>query len=108
MGRECPITRKGFHGDAGRNFVDRSAFRERKCWNAAGMFNARQGRNDEQPWSGPLAQTVRPAKEDRMTARDVMTPNPVTATAQASIAEVWDLMRELEIRHVPVVDRGAL
>ena len=43
-----------------------------------------------------------------MTARDVMTPNPVTATAQASIAEVWDLMRELEIRHVPVVDRGAL
>ena len=43
-----------------------------------------------------------------MTARDVMTPNPVTATAQASIAEVWDLMRELEIRHVPVVDGGAL
>jgi acetoin utilization protein AcuB len=43
-----------------------------------------------------------------MTARDVMTPNPVTATAQASIAEVWDLMRELEIRHVPVVDDGAL
>jgi CBS domain-containing protein len=43
-----------------------------------------------------------------MIARDVMTPNPVTATAQASIAEVWDLMRELEIRHVPVVDEGAL
>jgi predicted transcriptional regulator len=43
-----------------------------------------------------------------MNARDVMTPNPVTATAQASIADVWNLMRELEIRHVPVVDRGAL
>ena len=43
-----------------------------------------------------------------MTARDLMTPNPVTVTPQASVAEVWDLMRELEIRHVPVVDRGAL
>lgn len=43
-----------------------------------------------------------------MTARDVMTPDPVTATAQASIAEVWDLMRELDVRHVPVVDGGAL
>jgi acetoin utilization protein AcuB len=43
-----------------------------------------------------------------MTARDVMTPNPATATAKTSIAEVWGLMRELEIRHVPVVDRGAL
>ena len=37
-----------------------------------------------------------------------MTPNPVTVTPQATVAEVWDLMRELEIRHVPVVERGAL
>jgi CBS domain-containing protein len=43
-----------------------------------------------------------------MTARDLMTPNPVTATPQATIAEVWDLMRELEIRHVPVVQAGVL
>ena len=43
-----------------------------------------------------------------MTARDLMTPNPVTTTPKASIAEVWDLMRELEIRHVPVVERGTL
>ncbi len=43
-----------------------------------------------------------------MTARDLMTPNPVTMTPEASIAEVWDLMRELTIRHVPVVQRGAL
>jgi acetoin utilization protein AcuB len=43
-----------------------------------------------------------------MSARDVMTPNPVTVTPQASVAEVWDLMRELEIRHVPVVEGGAL
>ena len=43
-----------------------------------------------------------------MTAHDVMTPNPVTVTPQASVAEVWDLMRELEIRHVPVVDHGGL
>lgn len=43
-----------------------------------------------------------------MSARDLMTPNPVTVTPQASVAEVWDLMRELEIRHVPVVEAGAL
>lgn len=45
---------------------------------------------------------------DLMTARDLMTPDPMTVTPQASIAEVWNLMRELEIRHVPVVQEGAL
>jgi CBS domain-containing protein len=43
-----------------------------------------------------------------MTAHDVMTPNPVTLTPQASVAEASDLMRELEIRHVPVVQAGVL
>jgi acetoin utilization protein AcuB len=43
-----------------------------------------------------------------MTATDLMTPDPVTVTPQASVAEVWDLMRELEVRHVPVVESGAL
>lgn len=43
-----------------------------------------------------------------MNARDLMTPNPVTVTPRATVAEVLDAMRELEIRHVPVVDRGAL
>ena len=43
-----------------------------------------------------------------MRARDLMTPNPVTLTPQARIAEAWDLMRELEIRHVPVVADGSL
>lgn len=43
-----------------------------------------------------------------MSASDVMTPDPVTIDPQATVAEVWDLMRELEIRHVPVVDRGVL
>jgi len=43
-----------------------------------------------------------------VTARDLMTPNPVTVSPRATIAEVWDLMRELEIRHVPVVEDGAL
>jgi len=37
-----------------------------------------------------------------------MTPNPVAVTPRTSVAEVWDLMRELEIRHVPVVEGGAL
>jgi acetoin utilization protein AcuB len=38
-----------------------------------------------------------------MTARDLMTPDPVTVTPQASLAEAWDLMRELDVRHLPVV-----
>jgi CBS domain-containing protein len=41
-------------------------------------------------------------------ARDLMTPNPVTVTPDATVAEAWDLMRELDIRHVPVVHDGAL
>jgi len=47
-------------------------------------------------------------QEDAVTARDLMTLNPATLTARATIAEAWDLMRDLEIRHVPVVDGGAL
>ena len=39
-----------------------------------------------------------------MSAQDLMTPNPVTVRSNASVAEVFDLMREQEIRHVPVVD----
>ena len=43
-----------------------------------------------------------------MIARDLMTANPVTVDPKATIADAWDLMRELEIRHVPVVQDGAL
>jgi CBS domain-containing protein len=43
-----------------------------------------------------------------MIARDVMTPNPLTVTPQVSIAEVWDLMREADIRHIPVTLGGVL
>lgn len=38
-----------------------------------------------------------------MIAREVMTADPLTVTPQASIAEVWDLMREADVRHIPVV-----
>ena len=37
-----------------------------------------------------------------MKVRDVMTPDPITVTPQATLGEVWDLMREADIRHVPV------
>ena len=43
-----------------------------------------------------------------MTAGALMTMYPVTVTPQATIAEALDLMRDLDIRHVPVVERGAL
>jgi acetoin utilization protein AcuB len=43
-----------------------------------------------------------------MKARDVMTPNPITLTPESTLAEVWDLMREADIRHVPIVQAGVL
>jgi len=43
-----------------------------------------------------------------MRASTLMTTHPVTVTTEATIAEALDLMRDLDIRHVPVVERGAL
>jgi acetoin utilization protein AcuB len=43
-----------------------------------------------------------------MHAQDVMTPHPTTVAPQTTVAEVWDLMRERAVRHMPVVDRGEL
>ena len=43
-----------------------------------------------------------------MTARDLMTANPVTVRARATVAEAWELMRELEVRHLPVVENGVM
>ena len=37
-----------------------------------------------------------------MIARDVMTANPLTVTPEASVAEVWDLMREVDVLGVRV------
>jgi CBS domain-containing protein len=43
-----------------------------------------------------------------MKAYEVMTRNPITMTPQATLAEVWDVMREADIRHVPVARGGIL
>ncbi len=43
-----------------------------------------------------------------MIVRELMTRDPATVTPEATVAEAWDLMRELDIRHVPVVQDGAL
>jgi len=43
-----------------------------------------------------------------MTARDLMTSNPATVTPRTTIAEAWDLMRELDVRHLPVIEGEAL
>lgn len=43
-----------------------------------------------------------------MQAQDVMTANPVTVAPHASVAEVWEVMREQGVRHVPVVEGGAV
>jgi acetoin utilization protein AcuB len=43
-----------------------------------------------------------------MTARELMTEDPVTVSPQATIAEAWDLMREMDVRHLPVVERDVV
>lgn len=43
-----------------------------------------------------------------MTASDVMTPDPATVSPAATIAEAAELMRELNVRHLPVVDAGVM
>ena len=43
-----------------------------------------------------------------MRARDIMTANPVIVNEQATVAEAADLLRDLAIRHLPVVRGGAL
>ena len=43
-----------------------------------------------------------------MIARDLMTPDPTTVTLETSVAEAWDLMRDLDIRHIPVVEGRTL
>lgn len=40
-----------------------------------------------------------------MIAHELMTENPATVSPEATIAEAWELMRDLDIRHLPVVDR---
>ena len=43
-----------------------------------------------------------------MLARELMTRSPATVTPDTSIGEAWDLMRELDVRHLPVVRDGVL
>lgn len=43
-----------------------------------------------------------------LTARDVMTPDPVTADVEEGVFELCELMREEGIRRMPVVDGGKL
>ena len=43
-----------------------------------------------------------------MIARDLMTPDPMAVSPQATITEAWEIMREAEIRHLPVIDDGVL
>jgi CBS domain-containing protein len=60
------------------------------------------------PETRGLAVAARTPEERSMTADEIMTSDPATVTPTATIAEAWDLMRELDIRHLPVVDGDAL
>jgi acetoin utilization protein AcuB len=37
-----------------------------------------------------------------------MTSSPATVTPETPLAEAWDLMRELDVRHLPVVEGDVL
>src|SRR5262245_57877663 len=41
-----------------------------------------------------------------MRATEIMTEDPMTVEVTAKIAEAIDILQTLEIRHLPVVDRG--
>lgn len=43
-----------------------------------------------------------------MRAGTLMTIYPTTVKSQATVAEAMDLMGDLDVRHLPVVDHGAL
>jgi acetoin utilization protein AcuB len=68
--------------------------------------DARDGTRIADP--GRARRSTRVTEEADMIASELMTPQPRTATPETTVAEVWDLMRELDVRHVPVVERGAL
>ena len=56
-----------------------------------------------------IAAAGKPSRgQERMIARDVMTPHPVTVTVAATVADAAAMLRDLEIRHLPVVDGGML
>jgi CBS domain-containing protein len=58
------------------------------------------------PWL--RATPDREAWRNTMIAGDLMTPDPITVIPGASVAEAWDLMRDLDIRHLPVVEGRTL
>ena len=43
-----------------------------------------------------------------MKVSELMTHDPVSIDSSASVADVCELMRERDIRHVPIVERGTL
>jgi CBS domain-containing protein len=50
----------------------------------------------------------RDAWRNTMTASDLMTLDPTIVVPETSVAEAWDLMRDLDIRHLPVVEGRTL
>jgi CBS domain-containing membrane protein len=59
-----------------------------------------QKQTTTQPMRRPPA--VRP---QRLTVRDLMTPNPYTLQPRDTLAALYDLMDTRRVRHVPIVDR---
>jgi acetoin utilization protein AcuB len=47
---------------------------------------------------------TRSLEVDAMTARELMTENPAAVSPRTTVAEAWDLMRELDVRHLPVIE----
>lgn len=39
-----------------------------------------------------------------MIGRELVTGDPATVSPDTSVARIWDMMRRLDVRHVPVVE----
>src|SRR5512144_2436104 len=51
-----------------------------------------------------VATARRPGSTGSATIDDIMTGSPIVVRDDASIGEAWDLLRGLDIRHLPVVN----
>ncbi|MBU6397071.1 MAG: CBS domain-containing protein [Rhodospirillales bacterium] len=50
----------------------------------------------------------RAAQTLELTAADLMTPNPITATPETTTEQAMEIMTERHFRHLPIVENGRL
>jgi acetoin utilization protein AcuB len=56
----------------------------------------------------PIIEAPRAPPEPPMLVQDIMTPNPYSVSVTTSVRQVLHALAEADVRHLPVVDEGAL